>query len=41
MSKETQKIISEISAILVRENKITSRERIRMLELLKNEKSKG
>jgi hypothetical protein len=37
MTEELQKIITEISIILVRENQISSKEQIRMLELLKKE----
>lgn len=37
MTEELQKIITEISIILVREKQISSKEQIRMLELLKKE----
>ncbi len=39
MTKEIKDIITEISLILVRENQITSNEQIRMLELLRSEKT--
>lgn len=39
MTKEAKDIITEISLILVRENQITSNEQIRMLELLRSEKT--
>lgn len=39
MTKEIEKIIMEISLILVRENQITTSEQIRMLELLRREKT--
>jgi hypothetical protein len=39
MTKEAKDIITEISLILVRENQITSSEQIRMLELLRSEKT--
>jgi len=39
MTKEAKDIITEISLILVRENHITSSEQIRMLELLRSEKT--
>lgn len=39
MTKEIKNIITEISLILVRENQITSSEQIRMLELLRSEKT--
>ena len=39
MTKETKDIITEISLILVRENPITYSEQIRMLELLRSEKT--
>ncbi len=39
MTKETKDIITEISLILVRENQITSSAQIRMLELLRSEKT--
>lgn len=37
MSEDMQKIISELSYILVRENLITTEEQIRMLKLLEKE----
>lgn len=40
MTEELQKIITEISVILVRENQISSKEQIRMLELLKKEQGR-
>lgn len=40
MTEELQKIITEISIILVRENQISSKEQIRMLELLKKEQGR-
>lgn len=39
MTKEIKNIITEISLILVRENQITYSEQIRMLELLRSEKT--
>lgn len=41
MTEELQKIITEISVILVRENQISSKEQIRMLELLKKEQGRA
>lgn len=37
MTKELQEIITEISIILVRENQISAKEQVRMLELMQKE----
>lgn len=37
MTKEVKEIITEISIILVRENQISAKEQMRMLELLQKE----
>lgn len=41
MTKELQEIITEISIILVREAQISSKEQMRMLELLRREDAHG
>lgn len=38
MSKEDQKIMEQISNILVRENEISSEEQLRMLDLIRKER---
>ena len=41
MSKEEQKIIEQISHILVREKQISSEEHLRMLDLIRKEQKTG